>query len=53
MSDDLPLIVAHLLGGTTGLNLHQSMSDEEIEVMVNAAVRVAREIERQVNETAI
>jgi hypothetical protein len=44
---DTPLIVAHLLGGTSGLNLSVAMSDGEIEQMVAAAVRVAKEIERQ------
>ena len=50
MNDNLPLIVAHLLGGTTGLNLHQAMDQDEIEIMVAAAVRVAVEILRQVDE---
>jgi hypothetical protein len=49
-TDDLPLIVAHLLGGTSGLNLSQSMTNEEIFMMVSQAVRIAREIERQTQE---
>jgi hypothetical protein len=44
---DTPLIVAHLLGGTSGLNLSSPMTDGEIEQMVATAVRVAKEIERQ------
>ncbi len=44
---DTPLIVAHLLGGTSGLNLSTLTSDQEITDMVALAVRVAREIERQ------
>lgn len=48
--NDFSLIIAHLLGGTAGLNLNQSISQEEIEDMVGAAVRVAKEIKRQVKE---
>ena len=46
--ENLSLIVAHLLGGTSGLNLSASLTNDEISAMVSVAVRVAREIERQV-----
>ena len=46
--ENLSLITAHLLGGTSGLNLSASLTDEEISTLVSVAVRVAREIERQV-----
>jgi hypothetical protein len=45
---DTELIVAHLLGGTSGLNLQEIETDEQIREMVSKAVRVALEIERQV-----
>jgi hypothetical protein len=45
---DTPLIVAHLLGGTSGLNLSQSITDKEIQTMVAQAIRIAHEIERQI-----
>jgi hypothetical protein len=47
--NDLPLIVAHLLGGTNGFNFHTEYSDERIKEIVCRAVRVALEIQRQVD----
>jgi hypothetical protein len=44
---NLELIVAHLLGGTSGLNLSKFMTDREIQEMVAAALRVAREVSKQ------
>lgn len=44
------LIVAHLLGGTNGLNLSPSMSDEEIESMVSVAARVMKEMDKQAKQ---
>lgn len=41
------LIVAHLLGGTSGLNFQQQRSPEEIKVLVKQAVDVMREIQLQ------
>lgn len=41
------LIAAHLLGGTNGLSLSPTMSDQEIEMRVGAAVRVVREMDKQ------
>jgi hypothetical protein len=44
------LIVAHLLGGTSGLNLERHRSPQEIQSMVQQAVDVMREIEKQCRE---
>ena len=44
---DLELIVAHLLGGTSGLNLNRYMTDHQISELVSSAIKVAREICRQ------
>ncbi len=48
MKDDLPLICAHLLGGTSGLQLAQIETDQQIQELVAKAVKVAVEIQRQV-----
>jgi hypothetical protein len=42
------LIVAHLMGGTSGINLSKAMTDQEVESMVSVASRVLKELERQV-----
>ena len=47
---DAALIIAHLLGGTNGLNLDRNMTDEQIRDLVSTAIRVAEEIVRQVEE---
>jgi hypothetical protein len=47
---DLPLITAHLLGGTSGLNLTRELSETEIRQMVRQAIKVALEIETQIDE---
>jgi hypothetical protein len=47
MHKDLPLIVAHLLGGTSGLNLQIDRSPEEVRELVARALKIALEIERQ------
>jgi hypothetical protein len=47
---NLELIVAHLLGGTSGLNLSKFMTDREIQEMVAAALRVAREVYKQTKQ---
>jgi hypothetical protein len=44
---DSELIVAHLLGGTSGLNLKEWHSQEQIEIMVRQAVAIMREIQKQ------
>ncbi|RKP49300.1 hypothetical protein [Trinickia fusca] len=44
------LIVAHLLGGTNGLNLSPTMTDQEIESMVSVAVRVLKEMDKQAKQ---
>jgi hypothetical protein len=44
------LIVAHLLGGTSGLNFQQQRSPEEIKNLVKQAVDVMREIQLQCSE---
>jgi hypothetical protein len=44
------LIVAHLLGGTSGLNLERHRTPQEIQMMVQQAVDVMREIEKQCRE---
>jgi hypothetical protein len=44
---DSELIVAHLLGGTSGLNLREWHSQEQIEIMVRQAVNIMREIQKQ------
>lgn len=49
---DLPLICAHLLGGTSGLNLSRDLSEAEIQALVASAMRVAREIERQAKKAS-
>jgi hypothetical protein len=45
--NDLPLIVAHLLGGTNGFNFFADYSREEIKIIVERAVAVAVEILNQ------
>lgn len=45
--NDLPLIVAHLLGGTNGFNFNTECSIEDIRTIVARAVRVAVEIQQQ------
>jgi hypothetical protein len=45
------LIAAHLLGGTSGLDLTPAMTDQKIESMVGVALRIAKEIETQVAES--
>lgn len=47
MHKDLQLIVAHLLGGTSGLNLKEVHNQNEIRQLVSVAIEVALEIERQ------
>jgi len=47
------LIVAHLLGGDTGLELSPTMSDEQIESMVSVGVRVLKEMDKQAKETSL
>jgi hypothetical protein len=47
---DSELIVAHLLGGTSGLNLEKPRSPSEIMLMVGQAVRIMREIQKQCRE---
>jgi hypothetical protein len=44
---DSELIVAHLLGGTSGLNLSQPRSPEERKALVREAVEIMREIQKQ------
>jgi hypothetical protein len=44
---DSELIVAHLLGGTSGLNLTSPRSPEERKALVRAAVEIMREIQKQ------
>jgi hypothetical protein len=41
------LIVAHLLGGTSGLNFQVQRSPDEIKILVKQAVDVMREIQLQ------
>jgi hypothetical protein len=41
------LIVAHLLGGTSGLNFERHRTPQEIQSLVQEAVDVMREIQRQ------
>jgi hypothetical protein len=48
LGKDTPLIVAHLLGGTSGLNLGPGITEEEIQQKVAMAIRVALEIEKQI-----
>jgi hypothetical protein len=45
---DLPLIVAHLLGGTTGLQLQQERTEAEVRELVARALKIGVEIQRQV-----
>lgn len=47
------LIVAHLLGGDSGLELSASMTDEQIESMVSVGVRVLKEMDKQAKESAL
>jgi hypothetical protein len=47
------LIVAHLLGGTSGLNLSREHSPDEIKWMVKFAVQVMEEIRKQCKKTKI
>lgn len=47
------LIVAHLLGGTHGLNLTPAMTDQEIENMVSVAVRVLKEMDKQASQAEV
>ena len=47
---DFELIMAHLLGGTSGLNLSREMTDEQIQEMVSTAFRVAKQIYRETHE---
>jgi hypothetical protein len=44
---DEPLMVAHLLGGANGVDVHRSLTDAEIERRVAIAVRYGREILKQ------
>jgi hypothetical protein len=44
------LIVAHLLGGTSGLNLERHRTPQDIQMLVQQAVDVMREIEKQCAE---
>jgi len=48
---DRELITAHLLGGTSGLNLSREHSPEEIQWMVKFAVQVMEEIRKQCKKT--
>jgi hypothetical protein len=45
-NDDTALLVAHLLGGTAGLDLSHYETPQQIELLVAQAVRVAREIKK-------
>jgi hypothetical protein len=47
------LVVAHLLGGTKGLNLSPALTDEEIESMVRVAVRVLKEMDKQAKQAEV
>jgi hypothetical protein len=47
MHKDTQLIVAHLLGGTSGLNLQGLKDESEIRQLVARAIAIALEIERQ------
>ena len=49
----VPLIIAHLLGGTDGLNLQKTMTDEEIRDLVSTAFRVTKEISKQIQEAGL
>jgi hypothetical protein len=44
------LIVAHLLGGTSGLNLEVHRTPQDIQMMVQQGVDVMREIVKQCSE---
>jgi hypothetical protein len=44
------LIVAHLLGGTNGFNFERHRTPQEIQSLVQEAVDVMREIEKQCRE---
>jgi hypothetical protein len=47
------LIAAHLLGGASGLSLSPTMSQQEVEMRVSVAMRIARAIVRQVAESIL
>jgi hypothetical protein len=47
------LIVAHLLGGKNGLSLSPAMTDQEIEKMVDVAVRVLKEMDKQAKQIEV
>jgi hypothetical protein len=46
------LIASHLLGGTSGFNLSQAMTEHEMEGTVSEAMRITREIKKQVAENS-